>query len=145
MFISRMALPRRTFLRGLGVTVALPLLDAMVPALSALGKTAASPVRRLGFVYTPNGATMAAWTPAGDGPVLDELSPTLSPLSPFLDQVVIPTGLSQKQAESFGDGNGEHSRGQTVWLSGVHPKRTEGADVQSGVTVDQIAAKVIGN
>src|SRR5262245_55989331 len=101
MFISKMALPRRTFLRGLGVTVALPLLDAMVPALSAIAKTAASPVRRLGFVYTPNGATMAAWTPAGEGPVLTELSPTLSPLTPFLDQVVVPTGLSQKQAESF--------------------------------------------
>jgi hypothetical protein len=144
MFISKMALPRRTFLRGLGVTAALPLLDAMVPALTALGKTAASPVRRLGFIYTPNGATMASWTPAGSGPVLEELSPTLSPLTPFRDQVVVPTGLSQKQAESFGDGNGEHSRGQTVWLSGVHPKRTEGADVQAGITVDQIAAQAIG-
>ena len=144
MFISRMALPRRTFLRGLGVTVALPLLDAMVPALSALARTAAGPVRRLGFVYTPNGATMAAWTPAGEGPALEEFSPTLSPLAPFRDQVVVPTGLSQKQAESFGDGNGEHSRGQTVWLCGVHPKRTEGADVQAATTVDQVAAQAIG-
>src|SRR5438094_573829 len=144
MFISKMALPRRTFLRGLGVTMALPLLDAMVPALTALGKTAASPVRRLGFIYTPNGATMSAWTPAGEGPALDELSGTLSPLAPFRNQVVVPTGLSQKLAESMGDGNGEHSRGQTVWLSGVHPKRTEGADVQAGVTVDQIAAQALG-
>jgi hypothetical protein len=144
MFITKMALPRRTFLRGLGVTVALPLLDAMVPALSALGQTAARPVRRLGFVYTPNGATMSAWTPAGEGPSLDALSSTLSPLAPFRDQLVVPTGLSQKMAESMGDGNGEHSRGQTVWLSGVHPKRTEGTDVQAGITVDQIAAKAIG-
>jgi hypothetical protein len=143
MFITKMALPRRTFLRGLGVTVALPLLDAMVPALSALGQTAARPVRRLGFVYTPNGATMSAWTPAGDDTSLDTLSSTLSPLAPFRDQVIVPTGLSQKMAESMGDGNGEHSRGQTVWLSGVHPKRTEGTDVQAGVTVDQIAAKAI--
>ena len=144
MLITKMALPRRTFLRGMGVTIALPLLDAMVPALTALSKTAASPVRRLGFIYTPNGATMASWTPAGEGSVLDELSPTLSPLAPFRDQVVIPTGLSQRQAESQNDGNGEHSRGQTVWLSGVHPKRTEGADVQAGTTVDQIAAQVLG-
>jgi hypothetical protein len=87
---------------------------------------------------------MASWTPSGNGPVLDELSPTLSPLAPFRDQVVVPTGLSQRQAESQGDGNGEHSRGQTTWLSGIHPKRTEGADVQAGTTVDQLAAQVLG-
>jgi hypothetical protein len=143
MFISRISLPRRTFLRGLGVTIALPLLDAMVPALSALAKTPANPVRRLGFIYTPNGATMAAWTPKGEG-ALNELSPTLSPLAPVRDQVLVPTGLSHKMAESMGDGNGEHSRGQSVWLSGVHPKRTEGADVRNGTTVDQLAAEVLG-
>src|SRR5262245_25729268 len=144
MFISKMALPRRTFLRGMGVAIGLPLLDAMVPALSAIGKTSASPVRRLGFVYTPNGATMSAWTPQGEAGALTELSPTLSPLNPFIDPVPVPTGLSQRQAESWADGNGEHSRGQTVWLSGVHPKRTEGADVQAGTTVDQIAAQHLG-
>jgi hypothetical protein len=144
MLITKMALPRRTFLRGMGVALALPLLDAMVPALSAVGSSAAKPVRRLGFIYTPNGATMAAWTPPGEGPKLDTLSPTLSPLERLKDQVVVPTGLSQRQAESKGDGNGEHSRGQTVWLSGVHPKRTEGADVEAGITVDQIAAQAIG-
>jgi len=144
MFISKIALPRRTFLRGIGATVALPLLDAMVPALTAQAKTAASPIRRLGFVYTPNGATMSAWTPADGGPALGELSPTLVPLAPFKDHVIVPTGLSQRQAESLGDGNGEHSRGQTVWLSGVHPKRTEGSDVRNATTVDQIAAQAIG-
>jgi hypothetical protein len=143
MFITKQALPRRTFLRGAGVAVALPLLDAMVPALSALAATPARPVRRLGFIYTPNGATMAAWTPAGEG-AITELSPTLNPLAPFLDQVIVPTGLSQRQAESWGDGNGEHSRGQTVWLSGVHPKRTEGADVQNATTIDQLAAHALG-
>jgi uncharacterized protein DUF1552 len=142
MYISKMALPRRTFLRGMGITIALPLLDAMMPAMSVLAKSAAKPVKRLGFVYTPNGATMSAWTPSADG-ALSELSPTLSPLEKFKQHVFVPTGLSQKQAESFGDGNGEHSRGQTVWLSGVHPKRTEGADVQAGITVDQIAAQQI--
>ena len=142
MLITKMALPRRTFLRGLGAAVALPLLDAMVPALSAQARTA--PVRRLGFIYTPNGATMSAWTPKGEGPRLEELSPSLMPLAPFKDHVLVPTGLSQRQAESWGNGNGEHSRGQTVWLSGVHPKRTEGADVRNATTVDQLAAHVIG-
>ena len=81
----------------------------------------------------------------GRGPVLDELSPSLcAARRRFKDQVLVPTGLSQRQAESWGDGNGEHSRGQTVWLSGVHPKRTEGADVRNATTVDQIAAQVIG-
>src|SRR5262245_24857026 len=141
MFISKLALPRRTVLRGIGAAVALPFIDAMVPALTA---KPAAPVRRLGFIYTPNGATMSAWTPEGDGPALAELSPTLSPLSPFRSRVVVPTGLSHRQAESQGDGNGEHSRGQTVWLSGVHPKRTEGADVRNATTVDQIAAQVLG-
>ena len=144
MFITRMALPRRTFLRGMGVSLSLPLLDAMVPPLSAAASSAAKPVRRLGFIYTPNGATMASWTPSSQGPTLGALSPTLSPLEPFRDHVIVPTGLSQRQAESLGDGNGEHSRGQTVWLSGVHPKRTEGADVQAAITVDQIAARTIG-
>src|SRR5437773_3709154 len=144
MSIFKMALHRRTFLRGMGVTIALPLLDAMIPAFSVLTRTPARPVKRLGFIYTPNGATMSAWTPAGEGPALTELSPTLSALAPFRDQVIVPTGLSQRMAESMGDGNGEHSRGQTVWLSGVHPKRTEGADVESGVTVDQIAAQALG-
>ena len=92
MFISKMALPRRTFLRGMGVAVGLPLLDAMVPALSALGKTAASPVRRLGFVYTPNGATMSAWTPPGESGPLTELPPTLAPLNALRDQVIVPSG-----------------------------------------------------
>jgi hypothetical protein len=126
----------------MGITIALPLLDAMVPAMSLAAKSPSAPVKRLGFVYTPNGATMSAWTPAAEG-TLTEFSPTLGPLAAFREHVFVPTGLSQKQAESFGDGNGEHSRGQTVWLSGVHPKRTEGADVQAGITVDQIAAQTL--
>ena len=143
MFITKKALPRRTFLRGMGVTLGLPLLDAMVPAASALAGTAARPVRRLGFVYIPNGAVMSHWQPDGDGPIT-ELSPSLSPLAPFQDQTIVPIGLSQKQAEALGDGNGEHSRAGTVWLSGVHPKETEGADVRNGTTADQIAARHIG-
>lgn len=142
MFITKMALPRRTFLKGMGASLALPLLDAMVPALGAAGST--KPIKRLGFIYTPNGATMASWTPSMDAKTLDVLPPSLSPLERFRDQLVVPTGLSHHQAESLGDGNGDHSRAQTVWLCGVHPKRTEGADVQAGITVDQIAAQAIG-
>jgi hypothetical protein len=139
MIITKKALPRRAFLRGTGVTLALPFLDAMVPALSAAAKQPS----RLGFVYVPNGATMAKWQPEGEG-ALAELPPTLSPLEPVKDQVVIPIGLSQKQAEAFGDGNGDHSRAGTVFLSGVHPRRTEGADVRAATTVDQIAAQELG-
>jgi len=142
MIITKMSLPRRTFLRGMGATLALPLLDAMVPAATALAQTAASPTKRLGFIYIPNGANMGRWTPSTDGAL--DLSPTLSPLAPVRDQVVIPTGLAHRQAEAWGDGNGEHSRASGVWLNGVHPKRTEGADVQAGTTVDQIAAATLG-
>ena len=129
MIITKMALPRRTFLRGLGATVALPLLDAMVPALSAISKTAAAPVKRLGFIYLPNGAVMQSWTPQGEGTDL-RLSPTLDPLAPFHDQTLVYTRLAHGQAEPLGDGNGEHSRASSVWLNGVHPRHTEGADVR---------------
>ncbi len=143
MIIKKLSIPRRTVLRGLGAAVALPLLDAMVPAMSAIAKTAAAPVKRLGFIYLPNGAVMQAWTPTGEGTNL-ELSPTLSPLTPFRDQTIVYTRLAHGQAEPLGDGNGEHSRASSVWLNGVHPKHTEGADVEAGVTVDQIAAASLG-
>lgn len=139
MIIEKTALPRRAFLRGVGVSLALPFLDAMVPALSA----APTAPRRLGFVYIPNGAVMSKWQPSGEG-VLGELTPTLAPLAPFNDQLVVPIGLSQKLAEAFGDGNGDHSRAGAAYLSGVHPKHTEGADVRNGITVDQIAAQELG-
>ena len=143
MIIKKLSLPRRTFLRGMGATVALPLLDAMVPALSALATTAAAPIKRLGFVYLPNGAVMQAWTPRGKGTNL-ELSPTLSPLAPYRDQTLVISRLAHGQAEPLGDGNGEHSRASAVWLNGVHPKQTEGADVRAGVTADQLAAAELG-
>jgi len=142
MIIEKKALNRRTLLKGMGVTLALPFLDAMVPALGA----APTAPRRLGFVYFPNGAVMAKWRPAGEGAVqtLQEMPPTLTPLEPFKDQVVFPVGLSQRMAEAMGDGNGDHSRAGSVYLSGVHPKHTEGADVRNGITVDQIAALELG-
>ena len=146
MIITKRSLPRRTFLRGVGATVALPWLDAMVPALSALSATtraAAAPARRLAFVYIPNGAYHAAWTPEGTGAGF-EFSPSLRPLEPFRSQVVVVSNLAHRQLESLGDGGGDHSRASAGWLSGVHAKRTEGADFAVGITADQIAAKEIG-
>ena len=143
MIIRKLSLPRRTFLRGLGAAVALPLLDAMVPALSAQSSTAGDPVRRLGFVYIPNGAVMQQWTPAQTGAAF-ELSPILTPLAPFRNQLTVVSGLAHGQAEPLGDGNGEHSRASATWLNGVHPNQTEGADVRAGVTADQLAAGVLG-
>src|SRR5687767_12967350 len=149
MFITKIALPRRTFLRGVGATLGLPLLDAMVPALSALAQTAANPVRRLGFVYLPNGVArnftgINYWTPAGEGANF-ELSPILSPLAPYRNRLTVVSGLAQHQADAFDDGaNGDHTRGTSSWLTGVHPKRTEGADVRNGISADQIAAGEIG-
>lgn len=148
MFITKLALPRRTFLRGMGATIALPLLDAMVPAVSAVVKTAANPVRRLGFLYLPNGVAMNHagvnyWKPSTEGPDF-EISPILTPLAPYQKQLVVVSGLSHPQAESMGDGNGDHSRGTATWLSGVHPKWTQGADVRAGTTADQVAAAELG-
>jgi hypothetical protein len=144
MIITKMALPRRTFLRGLGVTVALPLLDAMVPALTAASKTAAAPVRRLGFVYIPNGAIMDQWTPAAEGKAF-EFSPILKSLEAHRDRLVVVSNLASRPAEAAeGEGSGDHARASAVWLTGVHPKRTEGADVRGGKTIDQIAADELG-
>lgn len=148
MFITKMALPRRTFLRGLGATIALPLLDAMVPAFSAIVKTAANPARRLGFLYLPNGVGMNHtgvnyWKPKSTGKSF-EFSPILTPLAPYRDQVVVISGLCHPQAESLGNGAGDHTRGTATWLNGVHPVKTEGAAVRAGTTADQMAAAELG-
>jgi hypothetical protein len=144
MIITKMSLPRRTFLRGMGAAVALPLLDAMVPALSAQSRTAAAPVRRLGFVYIPNGAIMDQWTPAAEGKTFD-LPPILKPLEAYRDRLTVVSNLDSRPAEAVeGEGSGDHARASAVWLSGVHPKRTEGADLRGGKTIDQMAADVLG-
>jgi hypothetical protein len=143
MIVTKKHLPRRTFLRGLmGTTIALPLLDSMIPALTAGTKTAASPKTRLGFVYVPHGAVMDKWTPATEGAGF-EFMPILKPLEPFRDRLVIVTGLANKAAESQGDGGGDHARSAPSYLSGIHPLRTEGEDVRAGTTIDQIAAQKI--
>ena len=142
MIISKKTLARRTVLRGVGATLALPMLDAMVPALSGISGRAAEPVRRLGWVYSPNGMAMDAWTPAATESLA--LSTTLSPLTSYREQTVVVSGLAQGQAEALGDGNGEHTRATATWLNGVHPRETEGADVRAGKTADQIAADQLG-
>ena len=143
MFITKMALPRRTFLQGIGATLALPLLDAMVPALTAMRQTAAAPVPRLGFFYVPNGIYPPAWRPTGEGTAF-EMAQVMKPLEPFRNQLVPVSGLSNWEAEPRGEGGGVHSRIGPSWLSGRRPKRTEGSDYESGTTADQIAAMTLG-
>ena len=142
MILSKKTLARRTVLRGVGAALALPMLDAMVPALSGISGRAAEPVRRLGWVYAPNGMAMDAWRPAATESL--ELSPILGPLAPYRQQTVVVSGLAQGQAEALGDGNGEHTRATATWLNGVHPRETEGPDVRAGKTADQIAADQLG-
>ena len=143
-FISKKHLSRRTFLQGVGTTMSLPLLEAMVPASTALAQTAARPQVRLGLCFIPHGAVMNQWTPATDGAL--QLSPTLSPLAPFKDQVVVLSNLAHAMAgpQGPGDNGGDHTRCPAVFLNGVHPKRTDGADIQAGTTIDQMAAAKIG-
>jgi hypothetical protein len=143
MLITKLALPRRTFLRGMGATLALPLLDSMVPALAGRAP-AARPVRRLGVVYVPNGIVMARWTPEGDEGALG-FPPILEPLASFRRHLVVLSGLSNKQGDALpGEGAGDHARAAGAYLTGVHPKKTEGADIRAGVSMDQIAARALG-
>jgi hypothetical protein len=138
--ITRKHLSRRTVLRGIGATVALPVLDAMTPALARAGGT--RPVR-LAFTYVPNGVTLADWTPKGTGAVY-ELSRILRPLAPFKDDLLVLSGLAAKNANALGDGPGDHARAGACFLTGVHPRKTAGADILSGVSVDQVAAQAVG-
>ena len=139
MFISKKHLSRRTVLRGMGATMALPLLDAMIPARTLLAQTAAKPTPRLGFVYVPHGAIMNRWTPATEGAGF-EFTPILEPLEPYRDYLNVVSGLGHKAADT----TAVHSLSPTTWLSGVRPKATQGIDAFAGVTADQIAAQTIG-
>jgi hypothetical protein len=138
MTITKKALPRRTVLRGLGASLALPLLDAMVPAMTALAASPASPVRRLGFVYMPMGAHIPQWTPPG-ADTLAELSPTLRSLAPVVDQITVLTNLELKNAYP-----GTHATSNAAFLSAARAKWTESSDYYLGTTVDQVAAKQLG-
>ena len=141
MIVTRKAISRRTMLRGIGTAVALPLLDAMVPALTAMADTPAKGARRLGVVYHPNGVIYDKWLPTGTGREF-QLSPILAPLEPFRDQLVVITGLSSHQAEALGDGGGDHSRATGSYLTGVHVRKSDSV-VGNSVSMDQIAAKAL--
>ena len=139
-------IPRRTFLRGLGTLVALPMLDAMLPArmlAAAAGGTASRFPRRIAWVYVPNGKNMEDWTPLTTGPGFD-LPMILEPLKEHRRDIAIITGLANEQANAYGDGGGGHARASACFLTGVHPRKTAGADIKAGISVDQIAAARIG-
>ncbi|MEP7352655.1 MAG: DUF1552 domain-containing protein [Acidobacteriota bacterium] len=139
MFITKKHLPRRTFLKAAGVSLALPLLDSMIPAQTLLRKTAAAATSRVGFVYVPHGAIMDHWTPGTEGAGF-EFPRILKPLEPFRDRLNIVSGLGHRAADS----TAVHSLSPTTWLSGVRPKPTQGVDAFAGVTADQVAAQYIG-
>ncbi len=136
MFITRKHLSRRTFLRGAGVAVGLPLLDAMIPAWTALAQTAAKPTPHMGFIYFPLGALMDQWTPAAEGKTFD-LPPILKPLEPFRKQLTIVSGLENTTAVGP-----VHALSPGTWLSCVAPRKTQ--EPFGGITIDQIAAEHIG-
>jgi hypothetical protein len=145
MIATRKHIPRRQFLRGLGAVIALPMLDAMVPAaFGQSNKLAAgkSPLR-LSFVYVPNGIVMDHWTPAAEGSKF-ELPGILQPLAPFRDQLTVISGLTDHQADALGDGGGDHARAGASYLTGSHPRKTGGSDIYAGVSADQVAAQHIG-
>ncbi|HUK34827.1 MAG TPA: DUF1552 domain-containing protein [Vicinamibacterales bacterium] len=141
MFITRFAIPRRTFLRGVGATIALPMLDAMVPALSAA--PAAPP--RFSFLYIANGVIQDQWTPKSTGADW-ELTPILRPLAAHKSDINVISGLAHLQADTFGDGTGDHPRASAAWLTGVHAydRTLPGIDVKLATSVDQILAQHIG-
>jgi len=140
MYLTKRALPRRTFLRAMGTAVALPMLDAMVPVLSAF-----TPTRRFGFIYIANGVIQRQWNPATTGSGF-ELTPILQPFANVRDDINVITGLSHLQADTFGDGTGDHPRSSAVWLTGIHAydRAKPGVEVRLATTVDQMIAEKIG-
>lgn len=143
MIVTKKSLSRRTVLRGMGASLALPLLDGMIPAFAFQRSGGATSPPRLSVVYVPNGVNMPKWTPAREGAL--ELTPILEPLAPFRDRVTIVSGLASTPAMPLGgEGTGDHVRASAAFLSGTHPKKTEGPDIRAGVSMDQLAAAVIG-
>ena len=142
MIVTKKSLARRSFLRGLGATVTLPLLDAMVPAFAGASTTAAKPAVRTAFVYVPNGIILDRWTPAVEGPGF-EFAPTMKALEPFRDRLLVLSGLAQVNGRALGDGAGDHARAGATWLTGAHPKKSE-FDIHAGISADQIAARELG-
>jgi hypothetical protein len=144
MFITRKRLPRRTFLKGVGTAIALPMLDAMTPALAATGRANTTSPVRLAFVYVPNGIVMNEWTPKGAGKDY-ECTRILKPLEAFREDIFVLSGLDDHNGNALGDGPGDHARAGASFLTGVHCKKTAGADIQNGISADQIAAQKIAS
>ena len=145
MFISKKHMPRRTFLRGAGATIALPLLDAMLPASTALANTAAKPRTRYAFVHLPHGAIMSQWTPRSVGKDF-EISPILKPFEPYKGYMTVVSNLDHRMATSQSpeEAAGDHDRTASVFLSGAHIKKTMGQDIYAGITIDQVLAQHLG-
>ena len=142
--IRRVRLSRRTLLRGIGTTVALPFLDAMNPAFSAAPSRLGNQIPvRMAFSYVPNGIIMEDWTPAAAG-ALNALPSILEPISEFRNDVMLLSGLTHNNGRALGDGPGDHARAAASFLTGVHPKKTDGADIRNGISVDQVAAELLG-
>jgi hypothetical protein len=142
MMITRKAIGRRTMLRGMGTVMALPLLEAMSSSAKAAEEAAAAR-KRLQVIYTPNGMMMQNWTPAAEGKGY-ALSPILKPLEPYRNKFSVFSNLAHVQAEALGDGAGDHGRCCGGYLTGTHVKKTEGADITAGVSMDQVVAKQFG-
>lgn len=144
MIVTGKYLSRRTLLRGLGTTIALPFLDAMTPALASTSRVGSKqqPLR-LAFLYVPNGIIMKDWTPKTEGAGF-EFPRTLKPVESFREHLLVLSGLDHYNGQALGDGPGDHARAGATWLTGVHPKKTQGADIRAGTSVDQIAAREIG-
>jgi hypothetical protein len=138
MFITQKALSRRTFLRGVGATLSLPLLDAMVPAMRVGARAASAQPTRFGFIYVPHGVILDQWTPAAEGAGF-EFTPILKPLEPFRNQLTVLSNLAGPP-----DGGGGHAGASAMWLNGATPKKTEAEDVRAGTTVDQMIAQKVG-
>ncbi len=135
-------LSRRTFLRGVGTVMALPMLEAMLP-IGALAQAAnKTRINRMAFIFVPNGMNIQSWTPAAEGVL--QLTPTLQPLKNVKDKISVLSGLAQHNAFALGDGGGDHARSAATWLTGCHPRKTDGADIKAGLSVDQLAASRVG-
>ncbi|WP_165224197.1 DUF1552 domain-containing protein [Aquisphaera insulae] len=134
---------RRTVLRGLGTAIALPWLEAMGPRAFAAPAGGVERVKRMAFLYVPNGVHMAAWRPTEEGAKF-KLPATLEPLEPFREKLMVLSGLAQHNGEALGDGPGDHARALSTFLTGVHPLKTDGANIQAGISADQVAAQAIG-
>jgi len=143
MIVTRKHISRRAMLQGLGASLALPLLDSMVPALAATRLTSAKPAVRMAFVYVPNGIIQKDWLPAATGTDFEFLR-TMKSLEPYRDRLVVLSNLMQRGGRALGDGAGDHARAGATWLTGVHPKKTEGADISAGISADQVAARYLG-